>query len=87
MSVDGAFHAEPRSIDEVLDGRQCSRPLGSGPRNGPGNWMLRRMLERAHQAKYVVLVKPLGRDHFDQRHLSGRDCAGLIEHDRVHPAS
>ena len=86
MAVDNAFHADPCSVPEALRTSQRGA-IGHGcGRDRARDRMLGRVLQRTDQLKRLSTVDAGSEDDVCDRHLPGRDRAGLVEHDRVHPA-
>lgn len=87
MAVDDAAQAEALVVGERSCWREDTDQLPGALGDGPGDGMLRRVLERAHQSQGVLGRDAVDCDDVDEGHLAGRDCSGLVEHHGVDPAS
>ncbi len=86
MAVDHALDAQAGEVREALRHGQGARPLGGGGGHGPGDRVLRGVLQRPRQAQQFELVDPLGGDDARQGHPARGDGACLVEDDGVHAA-
>ena len=83
MSFDRAFHAQAVSIRKRLDPGERAEPLRCRRGDRTGDGVLRRVLDGPDQPQCLVCVDTLGCRHPHERHATGGDGAGLVQHDGV----
>ncbi len=86
MSVDHALDAEPGDVLEGLRNRQGAGPLRRAGGDGPGDRVLRGVLQGSGEAQEFALVDARGGEDAVEGHPAGGDGAGLVQDDGVHAA-